>query len=87
VGKVWARRGRAEPTAHGSPPPVVLSTTVGSYTYCVDWSPGDGEWVGLVNEFPSLSWLAAHRDEALYGIRDLVDSVAADISSEEGAQG
>ncbi|MGV7292077.1 antitoxin HicB, partial [Mycobacterium kansasii] len=27
------------------------------YTYRVEWSPEDGEWVGLCAEFPSLSWL------------------------------
>ena len=27
------------------------------YTYQVSWSPEDGEYVGTVAEFPSLSWL------------------------------
>ena len=30
------------------------------YTYRVEWSPEDGEYVGLVAEFPSLSWLRNH---------------------------
>ena len=43
-----------------------------SYRYTVHWSEEDGEWVGRCDAFPSLSWLAASRDEALAGIRDLV---------------
>ena len=30
------------------------------YTYRVTWSSEDNESVGLCEEFPSLSWLAAH---------------------------
>ena len=43
-----------------------------SYRYTVHWSEEDGEWVGRCDAFPSLSWLAPRRDEALAGIRDLV---------------
>ena len=43
-----------------------------SYRYTAHWSEEDGEWVGLCDAFPSLSWLAPCRDEALAGIRDLV---------------
>lgn len=43
-----------------------------SYRYTVHWSEQDGEWVGRCDAFPSLSWLAPGRDEALAGIRDLV---------------
>ena len=43
-----------------------------SYRYTVHWSEADGEWVGRCDAFPSLSWLAPGRDEALAGIRDLV---------------
>jgi len=43
-----------------------------SYRYTVHWSEEDGEWVGRCDAFPSLSWLAPGRDEALAGIRDLV---------------
>jgi predicted HicB family RNase H-like nuclease len=49
------------------------------YTYRVEWSPEDGEWVGLVAEFPSLSWLAADEVDAMRGVRDLVDEVVADM--------
>ncbi len=37
------------------------------YTYRVTWSAEDEEFVGLCAEFPSLSWLAGSRDEALGG--------------------
>lgn len=43
-----------------------------SYLYTVHWSEEDKEWVGRCDAFPSLSWLAPSRDEALTGIRDLV---------------
>src|ERR1700682_5150714 len=49
------------------------------YTYRVEWSPEDGEWVGLVAEFPSLSWLAADPVDAVRGIRDVVEGVVADM--------
>jgi predicted HicB family RNase H-like nuclease len=49
------------------------------YTYRVEWSPEDGEWVGLVAEFPSLSWLAPDPVDAMRGVRDLVDEVVADM--------
>ena len=48
-----------------------------TYRYTVHWSEDDEEWVGRCDAFPSLSWLAPGRDEALAGIRDLVaDGVA-----------
>ena len=50
------------------------------YTYRVEWSPEDGEWVGLVAEFPSLSWLDPDPVDAMRGVRDLVDEVVADMS-------
>lgn len=46
--------------------------TADNYRYTVHWSEEDGEWVGRCDAFPSLSWLAPGRDEALAGIRDLV---------------
>lgn len=47
-------------------------------TYRVEWSPEDNEFVGLVAEFPSLSWLAPTEGEALRGIADLVEQIVAD---------
>ena len=49
------------------------------YTYRVIWSPEDGEHLGLCAEFPSLSWLAPTPDEALSGIRELVNGVLGDL--------
>ncbi|MHA0284843.1 hypothetical protein ACXYX3_00170 [Mycobacterium sp. C3-094] len=48
------------------------------YGYRVEWSPADNEFVGLVAEFPSLSWLAPTEDEALQGIIKIVEQIAAD---------
>jgi len=49
------------------------------YTYRVEWSPEDDEWVGLVAEFPSLSWLDRDPVEAMRGVRDLVEGVVEDM--------
>jgi predicted RNase H-like HicB family nuclease len=49
------------------------------YTYRVTWSDEDSAYVGLCTEFPSLSWLAATRDEALHGIEALVRDAVADM--------
>ena len=49
------------------------------YTCRVTWSPEDGEHLGLCAEFPSLSWLARTPDEALSGIRELVNGVLVDM--------
>lgn len=59
-----------------------MSTTipdVSHYTYRVSWSPEDEEFVATCLELPSLSWLAPTQDEALHGLRDLVDNVVADL--------
>jgi predicted HicB family RNase H-like nuclease len=50
------------------------------YTYRVLWSEEDQEHVGLVAEFPSLSWLAPTQGEALNGITKLVAEVLADMA-------
>lgn len=50
------------------------------FTYRVTWSIEDNEYVGLCNEFPSLSWLAANHEDALTGIRQLVASVVNDLA-------
>jgi hypothetical protein len=46
------------------------------YTYRVEWSPEDNEWVGLCDQFPSLSWLDPDKARALAGIERLVRNVA-----------
>jgi predicted HicB family RNase H-like nuclease len=52
---------------------------VDQYTYRVTWSPEDSEHVGLCAEFPSLSWLAQTPEQALNGIRRVVDEVVEDM--------
>lgn len=42
------------------------------YTYRVTWSPEDQCHVGLCDELPLLSWLAATPEGAFIGIRRLV---------------
>lgn len=49
------------------------------YTYRAEWSPDDGEYVGLVAEFPSLSWLAPTAAEAVAGASELVEGILADM--------
>lgn len=49
------------------------------YNYRAQWSPRDGEYVGLVDEFPSLSWLAPTPQEAVDGIAKVVASAVDDI--------
>jgi hypothetical protein len=49
------------------------------YTYRVEWSPEDGEYVGLVAEFPLLSWLAPDPVAAQEGIKNLVVDVVNDM--------
>ncbi len=52
------------------------------YTYRVTWSEDDKEYVGLCTEFPSLSWLATKPEQALKGIRKLVEGVVKDMRKE-----
>jgi len=49
------------------------------YTYRVTWSPEDGEYVGLCEEFPSLSWLASSPEAALSGARRIVAAAVDDM--------
>ena len=49
------------------------------YTYRVTWSEEDQEFVGLVAEFPSLSYLDENQDAALIGIVELVKQVMDDM--------
>ena len=51
------------------------------YTCRVIWSAEDGEHLGLCAEFPLLSWLAPTPDEALSGIRELVNGLLVDMLS------
>jgi len=51
------------------------------YTYRVKWSEEDQEYVGLCDEFPSLSWLSPTQIEAFKGIIKTVAVVLDDIKS------
>lgn len=51
------------------------------YTYSIDWSEPDKEYVGLCAEFPSLSHLAKTQGEALNGITKLVAAVLEDMEA------
>lgn len=59
----------------------VTSSIRDKYTYRVTWSDEDNEYVGLCTEFPSLSWVAPTRDEALHGVEALVRDVVADMKA------
>jgi predicted RNase H-like HicB family nuclease len=52
------------------------------YTYRVQWSADDGEYVATSAEFPSLSWLDETPEAAFAGIRHVVGDVIADIEKE-----
>jgi len=58
-------------------PPV----NVAHYTYRVTWSAEDSEYVATCLEFPSLSWLAGSRGEAIDGLERLVTDVVEDMAS------
>jgi predicted HicB family RNase H-like nuclease len=60
-------------------------TNVDHYTYRVTWSADDAEYVGLVAEFPSLSWLADDQIEALKGIRAMVEIIVAELEASNEA--
>lgn len=49
------------------------------YSYRVIWSEEDKEYVGLCAEFQSLSWLALSPEDALHGIREVVEDAIADM--------
>ena len=51
------------------------------YSFSVNWSAEDREFVGLCAEFPSLSWLDPDSDKARSGIERLVFDVLQDMSS------
>lgn len=53
---------------------------VNKYTYQVSWSEPDQEYVAIVLEFPSLSWLAPDRNGAESGLIELVSEVVEDMN-------
>ena len=58
-----------------------MSRVTDKYSYRLMWSDEDQEFVGLCTEFPSLSWLASSREEALHGVEKLVREVVADMNA------
>lgn len=54
-------------------------TDTAHYSFRVNWSPDDAEFVASCVEFPSLSWLAGTPEDALTGLRVVVDDVIADL--------
>jgi predicted HicB family RNase H-like nuclease len=55
--------------------------TIDSYAYRVLWSEEDGQFIGLVAEFPSLSWIERSDVAALGGIKKLVREVVVEMKS------
>lgn len=50
------------------------------YTYRIFWWPEDAQYIAICEEFgPQLSHAAETQEAALAGIRDLIQSVVADI--------
>ena len=57
-----------------------MTSETDKFTYRVTWSQEDNEFVGLCAEFPGLSWLAISPEEALQGIRSMVNTSAQDMA-------
>jgi predicted HicB family RNase H-like nuclease len=49
------------------------------YSYRVQWSPEDDEYVATVLEFPSLSWLDQDQTKSLEGLVAVVTGVVDDL--------
>jgi hypothetical protein len=56
---------------------------VPQYRYWTVRSDEDGEWVGLCDGFPLLSWLEPDREAAEAGIRALVAEVIGDLKAQD----
>ena len=52
---------------------------VAHYAYRVTWSTEDDEYVATCLEFPSLSWLAESRSDAIDGLEALVADTVQDM--------
>lgn len=55
-----------------------------AHSFSVEWSEADGEFVGLVDSYPSLSWLDKNPMVALQGIKDATAEVDTDRALEQG---
>ena len=58
-------------------------TDTARYSFHVTWSPEDAEFIATCVEFPSLSWLAGTPEEALTGLRIVVDEVVDDMRAND----
>jgi predicted RNase H-like HicB family nuclease len=54
------------------------------YTYRVEWSSEDGEFMATVAEFPSLTWLARTPEMAEAGLKGIVHRTVLDIRDNGG---
>ena len=55
------------------------SADITRYTYRVTWSAEDEEYVATCLELPSLSWLAQTQEDALRGLRHLLEETVQDL--------
>lgn len=70
---------RPTTTVHGPGTPAKSRPTHPDMcSYVVFWSEGDQEFTGTTNEFPGLSYVSPHAEDAISGIRSLVSDVIAD---------
>ncbi|EGR98073.1 type II toxin-antitoxin system HicB family antitoxin [Cutibacterium namnetense] len=53
------------------------------YSFRVTWSPEDAEFIATCVEFPSLPWLAGTPEEALTGLRIVIDEVIDDMRAND----
>jgi len=60
----------------------VTRPDVSHYTYSVTWSAEDNEFVATCLEFPSLSWLAPVQEDALPGLKRLIEEVIDDLTNQ-----
>ena len=49
------------------------------YSYNVFWSNKDGEYVGICQEFPSVSWLSPSAGDSYDGIRQIIEDIVEDM--------
>jgi predicted HicB family RNase H-like nuclease len=61
---------------------IVSRPDISHYAYRVTWSAEDNEFVATCTEFPSLSWLAPSKFEALEGLEHLLHEVIVDMEEQ-----
>lgn len=60
------------------------SVIVNHYSYRVQWSAEDGEYVGTCAELPGLSWLDESPAKTLNGIQKVAGEAVADMEANGG---